>query len=54
MSDPSREQARLAWARAALGDDAATLQRASADASFRSYWRGESGGRTWIVMDAPR
>jgi aminoglycoside/choline kinase family phosphotransferase len=53
MSDPSREQARLAWARAALGDDAATLQRASADASFRSYWRGESGGRTWIVMDAP-
>ena len=53
MSDPSREQARLAWARTALGDDAATLQRASADASFRSYWRGESGGRTWIVMDAP-
>lgn len=53
MSDPSREQARLAWARAALGDDSATLERASADASFRSYWRSESGGRTWIVMDAP-
>ena len=53
MSDPSREQARLAWARAALGDDSARLERASADASFRSYWRSESGGRTWIVMDAP-
>jgi N-acetylmuramate 1-kinase len=53
MSDPSREQARLAWARTALGDDTAQLERASADASFRSYWRSESGGRSWIVMDAP-
>jgi aminoglycoside/choline kinase family phosphotransferase len=53
MSDTSREQARLAWARAALGDENARLERASADASFRSYWRSESGGRTWIVMDAP-
>jgi len=26
---------------------------ASADASFRSYWRVSDGTRTWIVMDAP-
>ena len=48
-----REQARLAWAQAALGDPGARLERASADASFRSYWRTQSGGRSWIVMDAP-
>ena len=53
MSLPSRELERLNWSRAALGDSAATLERASADASFRSYWRTFSDGRTWIVMDAP-
>jgi aminoglycoside/choline kinase family phosphotransferase len=53
METTSREQARLEWTRAALGDPAATLERASADASFRSYWRTRSGGRTHIVMDAP-
>ena len=53
MSLPSREQARLAWARSSLGDASAELERASADASFRSYWRSQSGGRSWIVMDAP-
>ncbi|MEP6484353.1 MAG: phosphotransferase [Rudaea sp.] len=26
---------------------------ASADASFRSYWRVSASGKTWIVMDAP-
>jgi len=26
---------------------------ASADASFRSYWRVSDGARTWIVIDAP-
>ena len=53
METTSREQARLDWTRAALGDAAATLERASADASFRSYWRTRSAGRTRIVMDAP-
>ena len=53
MSLPSRELERLNWARAALQDSAAELERASADASFRSYWRSQSGGRTWILMDAP-
>ncbi|MBS0591120.1 MAG: phosphotransferase [Proteobacteria bacterium] len=30
-----------------------TLAPASADASFRSYWRVDAGGATRIVMDAP-
>lgn len=30
-----------------------TLERASSDASFRSYWRVRSGSQTFIVMDAP-
>ena len=53
MTLPSRELARLNWTRAALDDPGAILERASADASFRSYWRTQSGGQTWIVMDAP-
>ena len=53
MPLPSRELARLNWLRTALDDPSATLESASADASFRSYWRSTSAGRTWIVMDAP-
>jgi len=30
-----------------------TVEVASADASFRSYWRATDGSRTWIIMDAP-
>lgn len=48
-----RQQQRLLWARTALVDADLTLHHASADASFRSYWRGVSGGHSWIVMDAP-
>ncbi|MBB5014608.1 aminoglycoside phosphotransferase family protein [Rehaibacterium terrae] len=48
-----RAPRRLAWTRAVLDDPAATLEPASADASFRSYWRAHSGGKHWIVMDAP-
>ena len=43
---------RLAFARAALGE-AVALERASEDASFRSYWRVRGGARSAIVMDAP-
>jgi aminoglycoside/choline kinase family phosphotransferase len=51
---PQRADARLAWARAALGDPAATLERASMDAGFRSYWRSTAAdGTTRIVMDSP-
>lgn len=60
---PDRALARLAWARAATGEPALELQRASTDAGFRSYWRttGAAGhdGATHvgvdsrIVMDSP-
>ena len=50
--DAARADARLAFAREALGDASATLERASTDAGFRSYWRS-SGEPTRIVMDAP-
>jgi aminoglycoside/choline kinase family phosphotransferase len=53
MTPLSREVQRQAWARDALSDPSAVLERASADASFRSYWRAFSGGQSWIVMDAP-
>lgn len=48
-----RAAARLAWARATLGDAALVLAPASADASFRSYWRAQHAGQSWIVMDSP-
>ncbi|MFK2877057.1 aminoglycoside phosphotransferase family protein [Rhodanobacter hydrolyticus] len=48
-----RAAARLAWTRTTLGDDTLTLESASSDASFRSYWRTTHGGRSWIVMDSP-
>lgn len=44
---------RLAWTRAALHDDSLSLAPASADASFRSYWRTHCDGTSWIVMDSP-
>ncbi|MEI2456234.1 phosphotransferase [Lysobacter firmicutimachus] len=63
MTQPSptdRDAARLAWARAATGDDRLDLVRASFDAGFRSYWRGSVGdaerrfaGASVIVMDSP-
>ena len=48
----ARADERLAFARAALGE-AVALERASEDASFRSYWRARGGRRSAIVMDAP-
>ncbi|GLQ49645.1 aminoglycoside phosphotransferase family protein [Dyella flava] len=48
-----RAAARLAWTRASLGNDSLILEPASADASFRSYWRTHHDGRSWIVMDSP-
>lgn len=53
MPATDRTGQRLSWTRHALSDPTLTLQVASADASFRSYWRARSGGHTWIVMDAP-
>jgi len=53
MTTTPRSAARLAWARAVLGDETLTLDSASSDASFRSYWRATHEGKTWIVMDSP-
>lgn len=41
------------WAFRSLGLDAAGFAPASADASFRRYFRITDGSRSWIVMDAP-
>jgi aminoglycoside/choline kinase family phosphotransferase len=48
-----RDAQRLDWARGALGDPHATLERASVDAGFRSYWRSRGKGPSRIVMDSP-
>ena len=48
-----RDAQRLDWARGALGDPHATLERASVDAGFRSYWRSRGHGGSRIVMDSP-
>jgi len=48
-----RAAERLAFARDSLGEPTLTLERASEDASFRSYWRTRSRARSAIVMDAP-
>jgi aminoglycoside/choline kinase family phosphotransferase len=54
-ADPasSRDAQRLAWARQALEDPSAQLERASTDAGFRSYWRSRGAGPSRIVMDSP-
>jgi N-acetylmuramate 1-kinase len=50
---PTRESQRLDWARQATADTAASLERASTDAGFRSYWRVSTGPATRILMDSP-
>ena len=53
MLEPDRHAALHQFAAAALGRDAA-IERASADASFRSYWRVRAPGLpSAIAMDAP-
>lgn len=53
FSDTTRATQRLQWIRTTLADSTATLQRASSDAGFRSYWRSTSNGLNRILMDAP-
>lgn len=48
----ARSEALCAFA-AAQGADPSSLRPASADASFRSYWRVQRGGESLIVMDSP-
>ncbi|MDE2407040.1 MAG: phosphotransferase [Xanthomonadaceae bacterium] len=56
MSSPAtddRATLRLHWARHALGNADAGLERASTDAGFRSYWRSVGATASRIVMDSP-
>lgn len=49
----TRETERLDWARRALSAPTLELERASADAGFRSYWRTLGIEPARIVMDSP-
>ncbi len=49
----ARAQAARDWALSALGLERARFAPASADASFRRYFRIEAPTGTWVVMDAP-
>ncbi len=48
-----RRAACLDFAERHLAGRHLTIEAASADASFRSYWRVSDAGGSWIVMDAP-
>ena len=52
LFDPRAEEAQR-WARTQLGLTTVDFAPASADASFRRYFRIVAGRRSWIVMDAP-
>jgi N-acetylmuramate 1-kinase len=51
-ADPRATQA-YAWACGVLDLAQASFAPASADASFRRYFRVRAGAQSWIVMDAP-
>ncbi|MGY0633651.1 aminoglycoside phosphotransferase family protein [Luteimonas sp. A478] len=51
--EAARAAVRLAWARSASGVPDLALERASADAGFRTYWRGRTADGSLIVMDSP-
>jgi N-acetylmuramate 1-kinase len=53
MDTTPRQSARDRFVTANLPRTTFTVTVASADASFRSYWRVTAADRTWIVMDAP-
>ena len=53
MDSPSPRFSALAQFVAAHLRDGLEIAVASADASFRSYWRVRDGDRTFVVMDAP-
>lgn len=54
MSENDARRALLAdWLAQDLGCPLERLAPASADASFRRYFRAHAQGRTWIAMDAP-
>ena len=52
-SNPARRDALQRFVVSELGAAASAPAAASADASFRNYWRVSAGARSLIVMDAP-
>jgi aminoglycoside/choline kinase family phosphotransferase len=48
-----REAALQRWLAGVLGEQPSRVEPASADASFRRYFRVWLGTRTWVAMDAP-
>ena len=53
MSSDDRFDALRAWLERVSPAPIASIAPASADASFRRYFRVTRGNRTWIAMDAP-
>jgi len=54
LTDTDRRLVQLReWLRTVLDGTAFSLSSASADASFRRYFRISDGARSWIAMDAP-
>lgn len=54
MTDTDRARLRQEWITTRLGPAITSIEPASADASFRSYWRVQlDDGSTRVVMDAP-
>ncbi len=51
--DPTRADRLRRFAETALSATGLSIAPASADASFRSYWRVTTPDRTFVVMDAP-
>lgn len=49
----ARHGAACRWAAGKLEHDDLRFSVASADASFRRYFRAHAGERSWIIMDAP-
>ncbi|MCU0975622.1 MAG: phosphotransferase [Steroidobacteraceae bacterium] len=52
VTDP-RLELLARWLAEVLGQAPERVAPASADASFRRYFRAVSGGRSWVAMDAP-
>ncbi|HEX5123545.1 MAG TPA: phosphotransferase, partial [Rhodanobacteraceae bacterium] len=52
-ANPSRSEALRRFAESSLATGALSIEPASADASFRSYWRVSGAFGTRVVMDAP-
>lgn len=50
---PDRQNELTAWVAGALKVSAPVLEPASADASFRRYFRTSAQGRSYVIMDAP-